>query len=278
MPWFTRGLREGIVTTAYPRKPDPYARDFPAALTVRPAAPPVAADELGALCPTGALSAAEDGTARLDRGRCILCRRCVHTRPDVFAEAPGAETAVTAPAALVVPETDEDEAALRSVRARLAARTALFRRSLHIRHVDAGSDGSEEWEIAALTNPVYDIHRLGLFMTASPRHADVLIVTGAGARGMAAPLRRTYEATAQPVVVIAAGADACSGGMWADTYATHCGIGALLDVDIWVPGSPPSPFSLLQALLLATGRLGGKPSRTTAPARPRPAADEGGTR
>ncbi|EYT78691.1 hydrogenase, partial [Streptomyces sp. Tu 6176] len=141
--------------------------------------------------------------------------------------------------------------------ARLAARTARFRRSLHIRHVDAGSDGSDEWEIAALVNPVYDIHRLGMFLTASPRHADVLIVTGAGARGMAAPLRRTYEATARPVVVIAAGTDACSGGMWAGTYATHSGIGGLLDVDIWVPGSPPSPFSLLQALLLATGRLDG---------------------
>ncbi|MEU6479201.1 NADH:ubiquinone oxidoreductase [Streptomyces sp. NPDC047017] len=265
------------MTTTYPRRPDPYAREFPAAVAVRPSAPPVTADEMGALCPTGALFAAADGTARLDRGRCVLCGRCVRVRPDVFAEAPGAETAVTAPAALVVPECAEDEAGLDRVRARLAARTALFRRSLHIRHVDAGSDGSEEWEIAALTGPVYDIHRLGLFMTASPRHADVLIVTGAGARGMAAPLRRTYEATARPVVVIAAGTDACSGGMWADTYATHSGVGGLLDVDIWVPGSPPSPFSLLQALLLATGRLDGS-TDTTTPARSGRADGEEDTR
>ncbi|MCS0603682.1 NADH:ubiquinone oxidoreductase [Streptomyces sp. LP11] len=254
MPWFTRGLREGILTTRYPDKPDPYARDFPAAVTVRPTAPRVTPDEVTALCPTGALTAA-DGTARLDRGRCILCRRCTRARPDVFAEASGTETAAVTRGALVVPRAPQDEPPLDEVRAQLAARTARFRRSLHIRHVDAGSDGSEEWEINALTNPVYDIHRLGLFMTASPRHADVLIVTGAGARGMAAPLRRTYEATARPVVVIAAGTDACGGGMWADTYATHAGIGGLLDVDIWVPGSPPSPFSLLQALLLATGRL-----------------------
>ncbi|WP_018569622.1 hypothetical protein [Streptomyces sp. PsTaAH-124] len=256
-PWFVRGLREGVVTTRYPRGTDPYERDFPAAVTVRPTAPRVTRAELGGLCPTGALDAAPDGTPRLDRGRCVLCRRCVRDRPDVFAPASGAATAAVARAALVVPGAVEDEAAVAALRARLAARTARFRRSLHIRHVDAGSDGSDEWEIAALVNPVYDIHRLGMFLTASPRHADVLIVTGAGARGMAAPLRRTYEATARPVVVIAAGTDACSGGMWAGTYATHSGIGGLLDVDIWVPGSPPSPFSLLQALLLATGRLDG---------------------
>jgi Ni,Fe-hydrogenase III small subunit len=73
-----------------------------------------------------------------------------------------------------------------------SARTAALRRSVHIRHLAAGSDGSEEWEIQALLGPVYDIHRLGVFFTASPRHADVLLVTGAGARGMAGPLRTTY--------------------------------------------------------------------------------------
>jgi Ni,Fe-hydrogenase III small subunit len=140
---------------------------------------------------------------------------------------------------------------VRAVRAELAARTRRFRRSLHIRHVDAGSDGSEEWEIAALTDPVHDIHRLGMFFTAGPRHADVLLVTGAGARGMAAPLRRTYEATAQPVVVVAVGTDACGGGVFADSYATHGGLAPLVDVDVWVPGSPPSPFSLLHALAVA---------------------------
>ncbi|MET8631711.1 oxidoreductase [Streptomyces sp. NPDC004680] len=151
---------------------------------------------------------------------------------------------------------EETDQTLAAARRGLARRTKAFHRSLHIRHIDAGSDGSEEWEIAALLNPVYDIHRLGMFFTASPRHADVLLVTGAGARGMAAPLRRTYEATAQPVVVIAAGTDACGGGLFSDSYATHeGGIGDVLDIDIWVPGSPPSPFSLLYALLMATGRL-----------------------
>jgi Ni,Fe-hydrogenase III small subunit/ferredoxin len=192
----------------------------------------------------------------VDRGRCILCGRCTRTRPDAFTTEPGTETAVTARSALVVSPQEESDEALDRTRRELARRTKTFRRSLHIRHVDAGSDGSEEWEIAALLNPVYDIHRLGMFFTASPRHADVLLVTGAGAQGMAAPLRRTYEATAQPVVVTAVGTDACGGGLFADSYATHDdGSSDILDVDIWVPGSPPSPFSLLHALLLATGRL-----------------------
>lgn len=262
MPWFLRGLREGVVTTPYPSRPDPYARDFPAAVTVRPGAPAVPGDE--ALCPTGAI-AVERGAARVDRGRCILCRRCTDRRPEVFVPAPGAGTAAVTRAGLVVPAAEEDDAAVRAVRAELAARTRRFRRSLHIRHVDAGSDGSEEWEIAALTDPVYDIHRLGMFFTASPRHADVLLVTGASARGMAAPLRRTYEATAQPVVVVAVGTDACGGGVFADSYATHGGLAPLVDVDVWVPGSPPSPFSLLHALLLAAGRLPVPPDRGAAP-------------
>ena len=92
---------------------------------------------------------------------------------------------------------------------------------MHVRHVDAGSDGSEEWEIQALLGPVYDLHRLGVFITASPRHADVLLVTGAGARGMSGPLRTTYDGMPDPKVVIAAGTDAVSGGLLAGSEASH---------------------------------------------------------
>jgi Ni,Fe-hydrogenase III small subunit len=159
---------------------------------------------------------------------------------------------------LVVP--DETEEGLAAARAALHARTRALRRSVHLRHVDAGSDGAEEQEIQALLNPVYDIHRLGIFFTASPRHADVLLVTGAGAHGMAGPLRRTYDGTPEPKVVIAVGTDACSGGLLAGSYATSSGIGAVVGVDVWLPGSPPPPFSILYALLVALGRLpdGGK--------------------
>ncbi len=124
---------------------------------------------------------------------------------------------------------------------------------MHLRHVDAGSDGSDEWEVQALTNPVYDLHRLGIFFTASPRHADILLVTGIGTAGMIEPLRRTLEGMPRPTVVIAAGTDAISGGLIGGGYTGGTGIGDLVPVDVWIPGSPASPFSLLHGILLGSG-------------------------
>ena len=111
---------------------------------------------------------------------------------------------------------------------------------MHLRHVDAGSDGAEEQEIQALLGTVYDIHRLGVFITASPRHADVLLVTGAGARGMTGPLRRTLDGMPDPKLVIAVGTDAVSGGLISPSYATTGGVGDAVVVDTWLPGSPPA--------------------------------------
>jgi len=249
MPWVLRGLRNGIVTSRYPRRPDPHAEVFPASVQPVANAP---ADET--LCPTRAIHS-RVGVLRVDAGQCILCGRCVRERPDLFGWVPGSQTARLHRQALVVPQLPETDEAVELLRRALAARVRMFRRSVHIRHVDAGSDGSEEWEVLALLNPVYDVHRLGIFFTASPRHADVLLITGAGSHGMAEPLHRTVEATPRPLVVIAAGTDAVSGGLIAPSYAVAGGIGELVDVDVWVPGSPPSPFSLLHALLLAVGRI-----------------------
>ena len=255
MPWITRGLRHGVVTTEWPARDDAYQRGWRGGVDVIAANLPAAERAVvEALCPTSAISA-DDGGLRLDRGRCILCGHCVNDRPDLFSWSPGAATAVASRATLVVPAQTETNGAIATMRDELAARTKILRRSVHVRHVDAGSDGSEEWEILALLNPVYDVHRLGVFFTASPRHADILLVTGVGATGMLAPLARTLEAMPTPTVVVAAGTDAISGGLVHPTYATSGGIGGLLPVDVWVPGSPPSPFSLLHGLLLAAGRL-----------------------
>ncbi len=271
-PWVLRGLRDGVVTTRWPARPDPYADGWRGPATVLdphpadsgpadsgqrrsdPGQAGTAAD-LAALCPTGAVTITADGGVQLDQGRCILCGRCVDQRPDVFGWSRGPATEALARPGLMVPETSETAQGLAAVRAALAARTAALRRSVHLRHVDAGSDGAEEQEIAALLNPVYDIHRLGIFFTASPRHADVLLVTGAGAHGMAEPLRRTYAGMPDPKIVIAVGTDAVSGGLAAGGYATAGGVADLVPVDVWVPGSPPSPFSILHALLVALGRL-----------------------
>jgi Ni,Fe-hydrogenase III small subunit/ferredoxin len=254
--WVLRGLRNGVVTTRWPRRPDPCADGLRGPARVLNGFPDGAA-ELPGLCPAGAISHPGGGGVRLDQGRCILCGRCVAARPDVFGWSRGPAVASLARGALVVPRLGESEEELARVRADLGKRTRALGRSVHIRHVDAGSDGSEEWEILALLNPVYDVHRLGIFFTASPRHADVLLVTGAGAHGMAAPLRRTYDAMPDPKVVIAVGTDAVSGGLVSPSYATLGGVGEVVPVDVWVPGSPPSPFQLLHALLLGLGRRHG---------------------
>ncbi len=270
--WLMRGLRNGVLTTRYPRRPDPYAQSFPAAVAVTDGTPRGDAEHISQVCPTGAIRPDPGGRLPLDRGACILCGACIRAYPDLFGWERGAETATLDRGALVVPEAEETDASLAAVRAELAARVRRLRRSVHIRHVDAGSDGAEEWEINALFNPVYDANRLGIFLTASPRHADMLLVTGAGAAGMAEPLARTLDAMPRPLVVIAAGTDAISGGMHArstkapapsmrngqygaPSYATHGGITDLVPVDVWAPGNPPSPFTLLHAILLALGRV-----------------------
>lgn len=282
MPWLPRGLREGIVTSRYPRRADGYGPAFHGRVEV--VGPPFDSwstlESAAAACPTGAISVAEptssSGAAvRVDRGRCILCGRCVTLAPGTFRFGQGFEAATVGRGALVVPSQPEDDAALARARDDLAARVAVLRRSVHVRHVDAGSDGSDEWEVAALTNPVYDVHRLGIFFTASPKHADLLLVTGAGSSGMAGPLRATYDVMPHPKVVVAAGADAASGGMVAEGYATAGGVSAILPVDVYVPGSPPSPFGLLYGILLAVGILTGPTGRDVAS---RPEGPEGGAR
>jgi Ni,Fe-hydrogenase III small subunit/ferredoxin len=248
--WALRGLRDGVVTTRWPRRADEYADTWRGPVRVIGGAD---APDVAALCPTRAIDVT-DGV-RVDQGKCILCGRCVAQRPELFAWSAGAtgpDAAALARQALVIPHVAETDEAVAAVRAALAARTAALRRSVHVRHVDAGSDGSEEWEIQALLGPVYDIHRLGIFLTASPRHADVLLVTGAGSPGMAAPLRITYDGMPDPKVVIAVGTDAVSGGLLGDRLT---GVAGPVPVDMFVPGSPPSPFGILNALLIATGKL-----------------------
>jgi Ni,Fe-hydrogenase III small subunit len=131
----------------------------------------------------------------------------------------------------------------------------LFGRSLHIREVDAGSCNGCELEISALSNPYYDLERFGLHIVASPRHADCLLVTGPVTRNMAEPLRRTYEATPDPKIVIAIGDCANNCGVFKDSYAVVGSVDKVIPVNVFVAGCPPEPVDILRGILLAIDRM-----------------------
>jgi Ni,Fe-hydrogenase III small subunit len=128
---------------------------------------------------------------------------------------------------------------------------ALLGRALCIRQVDAGSCNGCELEIHALNNPVYNIEGLGIRFVASPRHADLLLVTGPVSAHMATALRRTYDATPDPKLVVAVGDCGCSGGIFGGSYASLGAVSRVIPVDVVVPGCPPSPTRLLQGILTA---------------------------
>lgn len=130
-----------------------------------------------------------------------------------------------------------------------------FRGSLAIRQVDAGSCNGCELEIHALNNVYYDVERFGIHFVASPRHADVLLVTGPVSRHMEAALRRTYEATPSPKWVVAVGDCGACGGEFGVSYASCGAVGNVIPVDLVIPGCPPTPLALLQGLLALCGRL-----------------------
>jgi Ni,Fe-hydrogenase III small subunit len=151
---------------------------------------------------------------------------------------------VTEPA----PESDET---LR-VRAALQAKIlATVGRALAVRHVDAGSCNGCELEIHALNGPLYNIQGLGIRFVASPRHADLLLVTGPVSRNMELALKRTYDATPDPKLVVAVGDCGCTGGIFGENYASTGRVANVIPVDVAVPGCPPSPGRILAAILTA---------------------------
>ncbi len=250
LEWLVRGLSQGRITTRYPRAAADPPVGYRGRIDILDAGG--GSDELTQLCPTGAITVDARGAVSVDRGRCILCGECVLAAPERFRFLDAYETAARTRGALVVPEGVTDGA---SPRETLGQAAAALRRSIHIRHIDCGSDGAEEWEIQALWNPYYDIQRLGFFLTNAPRHADVLLVTGGVTAAMRDPLQRTWEVMPSPKAVVAVGTDACSGGLAAASQLTAGGVDRVLPVDVYVPGSPPAPIAIMHGLLLAVGLL-----------------------
>jgi Ni,Fe-hydrogenase III small subunit len=147
------------------------------------------------------------------------------------------------------PAPDE---ALRAAAQRLqAAVLERFSGALTIRHVDAGSCNGCELEINALNNPYYNLEGLGIKFVASPRHADLLLVTGPVSRHMETALKRTYEATPEPKLVVATGDCGCTGGIFGESYASCGRVANVIPVDVAVPGCPPTPYAIIQGIRTA---------------------------
>lgn len=151
---------------------------------------------------------------------------------------------VTEPA----PRTDDEALERLGIEVRRVV-TRQFSGSLHIRHLDAGSCNGCELEIHALNNPFYAIERFGIHFVPSPRHADILLVTGPVSRHMQAALRRTYDAMPSPKWVVAAGICACNGGEFGISYASCGAVENVLPVDLKIPGCPPTPLHLMAGIL-----------------------------
>jgi Ni,Fe-hydrogenase III small subunit/formate hydrogenlyase subunit 6/NADH:ubiquinone oxidoreductase subunit I len=268
----------GLVTIGYPEAParlPEHFRGAPRFDFARWRDPRAAA----AACPTGAIAIRESGDSRhvtVDYGLCIYCGECASadstgavqmTRQFELAALDRRNLVITAEYAVnseglqselqklhhgYWPVEETSEKLERKVSDRIHK---ILGRSLAIREVDAGSCNGCEVEITALNNPVYDLERLGIHFVASPRHADMLLVTGPVTRNMELALAKTYRATPDPKVVVAVGACGISGGIFGRNYATLGGVGQVIPVDVFIPGCPPRPHALLYGILLAVGRM-----------------------
>jgi Ni,Fe-hydrogenase III small subunit/formate hydrogenlyase subunit 6/NADH:ubiquinone oxidoreductase subunit I len=272
-------IATGIVTTKYPGEPaqiSERSRGRPSFnlekwKDARPAAE---------VCPTEAISVCDEGDSRrvtVDYGLCIFCGLCAEASADQavqitqefeLASVDRRNLILTAEYLL---NSDRTHRELRAVHRgsgnveaeieRLGQKARekiqkLLRRSLAIREVDAGSCNGCELEIVALNNPIYDLERFGIQFVASPRHADMLLVTGPVTRNMELALLKTYRAMPEPRLVVAVGACGISGGIFGKNYASLGGVDNVVPVDVYIPGCPPRPQALLHGILLGVGRLG----------------------
>jgi Ni,Fe-hydrogenase III small subunit/ferredoxin len=245
-------LRQGRRTISYPGSDPPPLLDRFRGLPVLDESR--CPDGCGACidaCPTDAIGRDSQGLG-LDLGRCLFCTECTLACPADAVRFTGDYRLAT---------TSRQDLIVRSARQLDLAKPLepklrrLFGRSLKLRQVSAGGDNAAEADLNVLGTVVFDMGRFGIQFVASPRHADGLVVTGPVTGNMKLALLKTYEAVPAPKIVIAVGACAISGGIFRDHPEVHNGVDGILPVDLYIPGNPPHPLTILDGFLRLLGRV-----------------------
>jgi Ni,Fe-hydrogenase III small subunit/ferredoxin len=252
-------LQQGHRTIAYPAQEPVLPDRFRGLPVIDSSRCPDDCRRCADACPTGAI-AVEGGEIRLDLGRCLFCTDCMEACPEeAIRYTQEYRLATRTRTALVL-----QGQVLERARALDEKSRRLFGRSLKLRQISAGGCNACEADLNVLSTIVFDLSRFGIQFVASPRHADGLVVTGAVSENMRTAMLDTYAAVPAPKLVIAVGACAISGGPYLDNPEVHNGCGTLLPVDLYVPGCPPHPLTILDGLLRLLGRVEDKGGRQDA--------------
>jgi Ni,Fe-hydrogenase III small subunit/ferredoxin len=243
-------LKQGHRTISYPALAPALPDRFRGLPVVDTSKCPDGCRDCAQACPTDAIAIDESGF-RLDLGRCLFCTDCMQACPE------GA-IRYSQEYRLAVRKREDllyDGRTLKLAAALEKKTRRIFGRSLKLRQVCAGGSGACEADLNVLGTIVFDLGRFGIQFVASPRHADGLVVTGPVSENMRSALLDTYAAIAEPKLVIAVGSEAISGGVFRDHAEVHDGCAALLPVDLFIPGWPPHPLTILDGLLRLLGRI-----------------------
>jgi Ni,Fe-hydrogenase III small subunit/Pyruvate/2-oxoacid:ferredoxin oxidoreductase delta subunit len=257
-------LQQGYRTAGYPDEPcPPRPERFRGLPMIDSSKCPAPCDECRSACPTQAIDLKDD-QLQLDMGRCLFCSDCLEACPAGAIQFTS-DYRLSSRTREGLIRTDGD---LEQLAAALDERLkSLFGRSLKLRQVSAGGCNACEADVNVLNTVVFDLSRFGIQFVASPRHADGLLITGPVTENMRIALQKTYDAVPAPKLVIAVGACAISGGPYIDHPEVHNGADSVVPVDLYIPGCPPSPWTILDGLLRLLGRLGANPNGATSPLR-----------